>query len=113
MYEIILTVSAIALMFLFRDDNKYETVYSGSESSLSEANEYYWLLKGNKIPVKYQMPYNWENFYQFGYKESPIYIKVSQKDLDKARQVMMYYRVEKSKMERNIAAEKNKQQMSE
>lgn len=108
MFEIMLIVGTIILMFLFRDDNKYKTVYTGSESSLSEANEYYWLLKNNNIPVKYQIPYNWENFYQFGYKESSIYLKVSQKDFEKAWQVMMSYRVERSKMERNIAADRKK-----
>ncbi|GAA0439907.1 hypothetical protein GCM10008983_16050 [Lentibacillus halophilus] len=108
MFEIILITSVLTLIILFSDTNRYETVYSGTESSLSEANDYYWLLKNYNIPVRLQIPYNWENFYRFGYKESPVYIKVSQKKLEKARHVMMHYRVEKSKMERNIKAEKNK-----
>lgn len=108
MIEIISIASIVTFMFLLRDKNKYETVYNGDESSLGEANEYYWLLRNNKIPVKYQIPYNWENFYQFGYKESPIYLKVSKKDIEKARQAMMYYRVEKAKMERNMEANRNK-----
>ncbi len=85
MFGIIGVMAAAMLLFMFRDGKKYETVYSGSESNLSEANEYYWLLKGNKIPFKYQIPYNWSNFYQFGYKESPVYIKVSENDVDKAK----------------------------
>ncbi|MDY0404283.1 hypothetical protein P5G51_001605 [Virgibacillus sp. 179-BFC.A HS] len=100
-------VAFVILLFKFRDDNKYEIVYFGTESNLSEANEYYWLLKNNRIPLTYQIPYNWENFYRFGYKESPVYIKVSEKDVEKARKVMLYHRVEKMKMERNIAANKN------
>lgn len=108
MFEIILIASAATFMFLFKDNNKYEIAYSGNESNLSEANEYYWLLRNNKIPVKYEIPYNWENFYQFGYKKSPIYIKVDKKDIEKAKNVMMYYRAEKLKMERNMEADRNK-----
>ncbi|WP_106496317.1 hypothetical protein [Lentibacillus sp. Marseille-P4043] len=104
MFEVLLITSAIALMFLFRDrdNNKYETVYSGDESTLSEANVYYWLLKNNKIPFKYQIPYNWKNFYQFGYQKSPVYIKVARNDAVRARRIIWLYRKEKMKMERNI-----------
>ncbi|TMN22508.1 hypothetical protein [Lentibacillus cibarius] len=108
MFEFIAIVAAALLLFMFRDDKKYRTVYSGSESNLSEANEYYWLLKHKKIPIKYQIPYNWKNFYQFGYKESPVYIKVSEDYVEKARKVMMYHRIEKMKMQRNIELERNK-----
>lgn len=109
MPEFILIASTITLIILFRDRNNEETAYTGSESNLREANEYYWLLKNNRIPVKYVIPYNWENFYRFGYKESPVYIKVNKKDIEKANKVMMNYRVEKLKMERNIAADRNRQ----
>ncbi|MDY0406385.1 hypothetical protein P5G51_014180 [Virgibacillus sp. 179-BFC.A HS] len=105
---VIVILFAVAIsLFMFRCDKKYETVYSGSESNVGEANEYYWLLKSHKIPFKYQIPYSWENFYQFGYKESPIYIKVHEKDMDRARKAMMHYRIEKMKIERNIQASRN------
>ncbi|RYG74273.1 hypothetical protein EU245_03435 [Lentibacillus lipolyticus] len=108
MFEFIAIIAGALLLFMSRDGKKYETVYSGSESNLREANEYYWLLKHNKISFKYQIPFNWKNFYQFGYRESPVYIKVSDRDVEKAKKVMMHYRIEKMKMQRNMEAEKNK-----
>lgn len=113
MFELILLAATITLMILFSNiNNREEVVYSGSESNLNEANEYYWLLKSNRIPVKYNIPYNWENFYRFGYKESPVYIKVDKKNAEKANKVMMFYRAEKKKMERNMEAERNKRNIS-
>lgn len=109
MSEFILIASTVTLMILFRDRNNEEIAYSGSESNLSEANAYYWLLKNNRIPVKYIIPYNWENFYQFGYKECSVYIKVNKKDMEKANKIMMNYRIEKQKMERNVAIARNRQ----
>lgn len=108
MSGMIALLAVAILLFMHRDHNKYETVYKGNETNLSEANEYYWLLKNHQIPFKYQMPYNWRNFYEFGYKESPVYIKVSEKDVERATQLMMFYRAEKLKMERHIASEKNR-----
>ncbi|MDY0394547.1 hypothetical protein ACFSMW_07785 [Virgibacillus halophilus] len=104
----IFILSAVAiLLFMFKDDSKYEIVYKGSETNLSEANEYYWLLKNHRIPFKYQIPYNWRNFVAFGYKESPVYIKVSEENVERATKVMMFHRAEKMRMERNIQAGKN------
>ncbi|MGY0692382.1 hypothetical protein ACW2QC_06255 [Virgibacillus sp. FSP13] len=104
MFEVLLIISVTALMFLFRDreNEEYITVYSGDESTLSEANVYYWLLKNNKIPFKYQIPYNWKNLYQFGYQKSPVYIKVARNDVVRARRIIWLYRKERMKMERNM-----------
>ncbi|SET48016.1 hypothetical protein SAMN05216389_11266 [Oceanobacillus limi] len=102
MIEILLIIVALTLMWRFRDSNENVTIYSGDESTLDEANEYYWVLKNNNIPIKYQIPYRWENFFVFGYKRSPVYIKVRKNDVLKARQIMWCYRKDKMKMERNI-----------
>lgn len=101
MFNILVILGFILLLFLLRNGEKYETIYIGSESNIGEAMEYYWLLKNNNIPFKYHIPYNWNNLYQFGYKESPVYIKVSEKNVERASRLIMYRRIEKRKMESN------------
>ncbi|MEN1967832.1 hypothetical protein WMZ97_07080 [Lentibacillus sp. N15] len=105
---IVIAAISAAIIFLFKESDKYVTAYSGNESDLSEANNFYWLLRNNNIPVSYVIPYNWENFSRFGYKRSSVYIKVAKKDIEKAREVMMYYRAERLKMKRNMEAVRNR-----
>lgn len=102
MYEILLIAATIGLMWMYRDNNEYVTIYSGDETTLGEANEYYWILKHHKIHFKYQIPYNWENIFLFGYKKSPVYIKVRKDDAARTREIFWFYRAEKMKMEENI-----------
>ncbi|WP_404458284.1 hypothetical protein [Oceanobacillus kapialis] len=102
MYELLLIFAVIGLMWLFREKQESVTIYKGDESSLNEASEYYWILRDNNIPFKYHIPYNWENFYQFGYKKSPVYIKVRKNDVIKARRIIWCHWKEKREMERNI-----------
>ncbi|WP_042224201.1 hypothetical protein [Oceanobacillus manasiensis] len=105
-YEVLLIIATIGLMWMFREKQQIVTIYQGDESTLSEANEYYWILKDNNIPFKYHIPYNWENFFQFGYKKCSVYIKVKKSDVIRARRIMWCYRKEKMEMERNIRGER-------
>ena len=97
-----LVVAVLITLYILEKKYKYVTVYEGSESTLKEAMEYYWALKAHRLPIKYKMPYNFNNLYRFGYVESPVRIDVRKQDEAKARELLMNFRAEKRKMERNI-----------
>lgn len=91
------------LVYLLDKKESFVTVYEGTESSLKEAIDYYWILKSYKFKqIKYEIPYNFENFFHFGYHECVVRIKVKREDVNKVKEVLRNYRAEQRKIERNI-----------
>ncbi|WP_138417422.1 hypothetical protein [Aquibacillus sediminis] len=102
-----ITFIAAILIAMMEKQHRFVTVYEVRESSLNEAMRYYWVLKGNKLNyIKYEIPYNFENFYSFGYRQCVVRIKVRKEDVPQANQVLRDYRARQRRMERNIENQK-------
>ncbi|HLR51524.1 MAG TPA: hypothetical protein VK072_01440 [Candidatus Avamphibacillus sp.] len=99
----------IGMIVLFVEEkNKMITVYKTGEDGITDSHEIFWLLKNNKLHPVYSAPINWQATFWFGRGQNNVQIFVHKKNEERARELMMHYRAEQRRINKNIEKEREK-----
>jgi len=96
------------IVLFVQEKKKMITVYEAEEDDITDSHQIFWLLKNNKLNPVYSAPINWQATFWFGRGRDYVVISVHKKNEERARELMMFYRAEQRRINKNIENERAK-----
>src|SRR5699024_1741833 len=87
---------------------KVITVYKSGDAGITDSHEIFWLITKNKLQSVYSTPTNWKATFWLGRGQNNVQIFVHKKNEERARELMMHYRAEQRRINKNIEKEREK-----
>src|SRR5688500_5806766 len=99
----------IGMIVLFVEEkNKMITVYKTGEDGITDSHEIFGSVKDNKPHAVHSAPINWQATLWYGRGQNNVQNFVDKKKEERARELMMHYRAEQRRINKNIEKEREK-----